>query len=216
MATLLVTLSLYGAQDNSVSRNGPASRSLTTLVSCMALARSTGRHSVFGCSGRLLCPFQVHARELQVKLLPVGSLPERADGLPEPLLCSLDAASQVTRSYRDKRDRRGGRGEAAACKDVRTHCGTHQHPQFPVDRMGGGPGPGYLAGWAAFDSNRNLWTKMESLSFYETDKNEVPNQFSLVGGENNNNNKQEILQWLNPPPPQEGRKVKSKGIRSKL
>lgn len=57
---------------------------------------------------------------------------------------------------------------------------------------------------------------MESLSFYETDKNEVPNQFSLVGGENNNNNKQEILQWLNPPPPQEGRKVKSKGIRSKL
>lgn len=34
-----------------------------------------------------------------MKLLPVGSLPERADRFPEPLLCSLYDAAQITRSH---------------------------------------------------------------------------------------------------------------------
>lgn len=34
-----------------------------------------------------------------MKLLPLGSLPERADGFPEPLLCSLHEAAQIARCH---------------------------------------------------------------------------------------------------------------------
>lgn len=34
-----------------------------------------------------------------MQLLPVGSLPERADGLPEPLLSSLYDATEITRHH---------------------------------------------------------------------------------------------------------------------
>lgn len=57
-----------------------------------------------------------------------------------------------------------------ACEDVQVDCSTHQNPQFLVDRMGARPGAGHLAGWAAFDTNRNLLTKMVALGFYEADK----------------------------------------------
>lgn len=56
-------------------------------------------------------------------MLPVGCLPERTDSFPEPLLCPLYGATQVTRSYRNKRGSSGGRGQAAAQEDVRTHKG---------------------------------------------------------------------------------------------
>lgn len=86
----------------------------------MALAHSAGLYSVFRCSGRLFCHFKVHARELEVKLLPVGSLPECADGFPEPLLSSLYDAAQVTGSYGNERDSSGEGGQAAGYEDVQT------------------------------------------------------------------------------------------------
>lgn len=57
-----------------------------------------------------------------------------------------------------------------AREDVQVDCSTHQNPQILVDRMGARPGAGHLAGWAAFDTNRNLLTKMVALGFYEADK----------------------------------------------
>lgn len=42
-------------------------------------------------------------------------------------------------------------------------------PAVPCGQSGGTPGAGHLAGWAAFDSNRNLLTKTEALSFYGAD-----------------------------------------------
>lgn len=101
---LMATLSVFGAQESSMSKNVPASRPLTTLVSSMVLAHCTGLYLAFRCLGRLLSHFEVHARELEVQLPPVGSLPERADGLPEPLLCSFYDATEITRRCRNQRE----------------------------------------------------------------------------------------------------------------
>lgn len=70
-----------------------------------------------------------------MKLLPVRRLPEGADSFPEPLLCSLYDAAQITGSYRNDRDSRGGGHQAVASGAVQTDWRTHQHPPFPVDRM---------------------------------------------------------------------------------
>lgn len=55
---------------------------LTTLVFLLTLPHSTGLLPLFGRSEGLFSHVEVHAQELQVKLLPVGSLLERADGFP--------------------------------------------------------------------------------------------------------------------------------------
>lgn len=164
MSQTLVTLSVYRAQDSSVSQKVLASRPLTTLVSHMALAHSAGLCPAFRCSRRLFGHFKVHACELEVKLLPVGSLPECAGGFPEPLLCSLYSAAQVTSSY-------GNRGTAVG-EDIRLWHAKMSRPTaaFANTHSSLWTKWGETWSWAAFDTNRNLLTKMVALGFHEADK----------------------------------------------
>lgn len=57
----LVTLSVYGTEESSISKKVLASGQLTAFVSYVALAHSTGLCPVFRCSGRLFSHFEVHA-----------------------------------------------------------------------------------------------------------------------------------------------------------
>lgn len=142
--------------------NGP----LTTLASDVALARSAGLCPAFRRSGGLPSHFEVRAGELEVELLPVGSLPECADRLPEPLLCALHHAAQITSSCRNERTavRVLGGGGATGCSQE-----DEQGPPVPCGQSGE-TWTGHLAGWAAFGTNGNLLTKMVALGFHEADK----------------------------------------------
>lgn len=104
-----------------------------------------------------------------MKLLPVDSLSERADGFPEPLLGSLYNAAQVTRSYRNKRDSSAGEVRLQRVTTARSTAGPTNTPSSLWTEWGE-TWRGHLAGWAAFDSNRNLWIKMVALGFYEAEK----------------------------------------------
>lgn len=88
-----------------------------------------------------------------------------------------------------------------ACEDVQVDCSTHQNPQFLVDRMGARPGAGHLAGWAAFDTNRNLLTKMVALGFMKQIKSSgsKPIQFSLGVKKKKKTGDTSVVTLLSPP-----------------
>lgn len=106
-----------------------------------------------------------------MQLLPVGSLPERANGLPEPLLSSLYDATEITRHCRNQRVQwRGVQAAARVCWTMSRPTAGPTNTHSPLQTAWERRGAGHLAGWAAFDSNRNLLAKMVALSFDEADK----------------------------------------------
>ena len=148
-----------------------------------------------------------------MKLLSVGSLPERADGLPEPLLCSLYGAAQITRSYRNKRDGSGGGHQVAACKGNQTNCRACHYPRLPVVSWER-PGAEHLAGQAAFDTDRNLLANMVALGFHEIDKiiRFQTNSVEFGGGSEKKTGDTSVVALLSPSTP---RMMKSERQRNK-